>query len=95
MLDDKGNKWKEDNYDGYGVFGGKDYYELLAEMNGKSGRTEGIEIEFGPKSKDIKYPNFYEDPKWTWVNEQPRNCPDQGYFYDDGKSDPDEYETIK
>ncbi len=23
----------EDNYEGYGIFGGKDYYELLAEMN--------------------------------------------------------------
>jgi hypothetical protein len=34
MLDNKGNKWVEENYDGYGVFGGKDFYELLAEMNG-------------------------------------------------------------
>ena len=34
MIDDKGNVWTEDNYEGYGVFGGKDYYELLAEMNG-------------------------------------------------------------
>jgi hypothetical protein len=34
MMDDKGNVWIEDKYEGYGVFGGKDYYELLAEMNG-------------------------------------------------------------
>ena len=34
MMDNKGNVWTEDDYDGYGVFGGKDYYELLAEMNG-------------------------------------------------------------
>jgi hypothetical protein len=34
MLDNKGNVWTEDNYEGYGLFGGKDYYELLAEMNG-------------------------------------------------------------
>jgi hypothetical protein len=34
MLDNKGNKWTEDQYDGYGVFGGKDFYELVAEMNG-------------------------------------------------------------
>jgi hypothetical protein len=33
MIDNKGNVWTEDNYDGYGRFGGKDYYELLAEMN--------------------------------------------------------------
>ena len=34
MFDDNGNFYKEKGYDGYGVFGGKDYYELLAEMNG-------------------------------------------------------------
>ena len=34
MLDNKGNVWTENNYEGYGVFGGKDFYELLAEMNG-------------------------------------------------------------
>jgi len=30
MIDDKGNIWYEDEYEGYGEFGGKDYYELLA-----------------------------------------------------------------
>ena len=34
MHDNKGNVWKEDNYEGYGEFGGKDYYELLDQMNG-------------------------------------------------------------
>ena len=34
MIDDKENVYHEDNYEGYGVFGGKDYYVLLAEMNG-------------------------------------------------------------
>jgi len=34
MLDYKGNKWIENSYEGYGYFGGKDFYELLAEMNG-------------------------------------------------------------
>ena len=34
MVDHLGNQWIEDNYEGYGVFGGKDFYELLAEMNG-------------------------------------------------------------
>jgi len=33
MKDDRGNVWREDNYDGYGVFGGKDYFTLLSEMN--------------------------------------------------------------
>lgn len=34
MTDNKGNKWIEEDYEGYGIFGGKDYYELVAEMNG-------------------------------------------------------------
>lgn len=40
LVDDKGNKYREDCYEGYGVFGGKDYYELLAEMNGYTCRRE-------------------------------------------------------
>ena len=35
MKDNKGNVWKETNYEGYGEFGGKDFYELLAEMSGQ------------------------------------------------------------
>ena len=34
MIDNKGNVFTEDDYEGYGRFGGKDFYELLAEMNG-------------------------------------------------------------
>lgn len=55
MTDDKGNKWIEDSYDGYGKFGGKDYYQLLAEMNRPElctgdvdkDRSIGIRLEFG------------------------------------------------
>ena len=43
MIDNKGNVWTEDNYDGYGRFGGKDYYELLAEMNGFESDKTGDE----------------------------------------------------
>ena len=43
MHDNDGNKWLEKNYEGYGEFGGKDYYELLDQMNGGTGdRSEGI-----------------------------------------------------
>ena len=34
MYDNKGNQYYEKKYDGYGEFGGMDYYELLARMNG-------------------------------------------------------------
>ena len=43
MIDNKGNVWTEDNYDGYGRFGGKDFYELLAEMNGFQSDKTGDE----------------------------------------------------
>jgi hypothetical protein len=50
MFDNQGRKWVEGEYDGYGVFGGKDYYELLAEMNGyDSDRSIGISVAFGDK----------------------------------------------
>ena len=85
MSDDKGNKWREDDYEGYGVFGGKDYYELLAEMNGEVGREKGIELAYS--GKEIKYPNLSEGDDWPYVDIGPENCPDQGYFYDDGEDD--------
>lgn len=47
MTDNEGNKWTEESYGGYGCFGGKDFYELLAEMNGKATRDEGITLFFG------------------------------------------------
>jgi hypothetical protein len=60
MFDDKGKYYYENNYDGYGEFGGKDYYDLVAEMNGYTAddaekfggtfgelRGVGIKLAFG------------------------------------------------
>ena len=82
MIDDKGNKWDEPNYEGYGLFGGKDYYELLAEMNGCSCelegekytdnmRSQGINLCFkdnpsGEHTPGVKFPNLVEDSD-GWV----------------------------
>ena len=79
MLDDKGNVWTEPDYEGYGRFGGKDYYELLAEMNGVTSdlkgeaytdymRGEGISLAFkdngsGDYTFGVKYPNLVEEAK--------------------------------
>ena len=90
MFDDKGNKWQEDNYDGYGEFGGKDYFELLAEMNGlEPNRDLGIDL-FYDKSKTCITPNLAEDPNWQWINEAPEDCPNQGYFYPNDDEDLEE-----
>lgn len=82
MMDDKGNRWVEENYEGYGEFGGKDFYELLAEMNGVTSdlegeeytdymRGKGIDIAFkdnptGDNTTGVIYPNLVEHPT-DWV----------------------------
>jgi hypothetical protein len=84
MSDNNGNRYTEANYHGYGVFGGKDFYELLAEMNGKQTREEGIKIAFSGE----KYvsPNLSEALDWKWIDSAPETCEDQGYFYSDIES---------
>lgn len=79
MTDNNGNQWVEDSYDGYGEFGGMDYFELVAKMNGLGTRSEGINCYYD--SKDCLYPNLSESPDWVWRNEKPKSCSDQGYFY--------------
>lgn len=79
MTDNNGNRWEEKHYAGYGEFGGKDFYELLAEMNGLKTRDEGIGLFFS--NKDCISPNLSEDPNWKWRDESPETCPYQGFFY--------------
>lgn len=97
MVDDKGNVWTEKKYQGYGEFGGKDFYELVAEMNGVSApntiqspeeyteymRLRGIDIAFGSEIGNKKFPNLIQsDPKkWKYTPAEPKRCPHQGYFY--------------
>jgi hypothetical protein len=66
MITEDGQVFTEDSYDGYGEFGGKDFYELLAELNGKSNRDEGIDIAFednpsGEYNGKFKMPKFVEN----------------------------------
>ena len=65
MFDDKGKYYYEKNYDGYGVFGGMDYYELLDKMNGGGGdRSRGIDLAFDKVKTDseILYPALVTRP---------------------------------
>ena len=63
MIDNKGNQWiSDEDYEGYGIFGGKDIFELIAEMNGKTTRDEGIDL-FYSKEK-ILTPNLLRYPEW-------------------------------
>ena len=88
LWDNNGNSWKEPSYEGYGMFGVKDYYILLAEMNGVSGteeekRTEGIRLEFRENQEGILFPNLTEISIWTWTNRQPHRHFNQGFYGDD------------
>lgn len=49
MFDNEGNMWYEKGYEGYGVFGNMDYYELVAKMNGYS--EEDLDIKVGKRNK--------------------------------------------
>jgi hypothetical protein len=95
MRDNKGNVWEESAYEGYGVFGGKDYYELLAEMNGLEGkdandlRDKGIKLSFSDNPYISPSLNQYEDSEWE--NIHPKNCPLQGYFYPSEEDEDDEW----
>lgn len=89
MTDNKGNRWIESNYNGYGIFGGKDYYQLLAEMNNckeltgdvDKDRSIGINLYFNTENEqNVLFPNLTEDMQWTWRNERPDDCPNQGFF---------------
>lgn len=39
LVSDTGDHWYESNYEGYGVFGGKDIFELITEMNWPEQKT--------------------------------------------------------
>ena len=101
MIDDKGNVYYEPDYEGYGRFGGKDYYELLAEMNGLTSddpdrlRNKGIDLAFsegngsGCHTDGVLYPNLVENKEgWVYNPKGPETCNTQGYFY----GDDEEYE---
>lgn len=83
-----GEVFKESEYEGYGNFGGKDYYELLAELNGYGpSRDMGISLEFREikTDKPIIWPvlvtiDYHGDIKGFG---KPANCEVQGYFYDE------------
>jgi len=100
MITPDGRVFTEKDYDGYGEFGGKDFYELLAELNGLgSDRSAGIDLCYkGNRSGDdtpgVIYPKFVEVLDKDNVKEQysnlrnPRSCEDQGFFY----SEDDDYD---
>lgn len=94
MVMPDGTKYEEDRYGGDGIFGGKDFYEAVAELNGYAGSSDeedmrgyGIGLFFGDAAgerKGVMTPRLTSDPNKKWEDlTDPEHCPDQGYFYDD------------
>ena len=97
LITENGQVFTEPKYEGYGEFGGKDFYELVAELNGLQGdRDKGIDLVFkdnptGEYNGSFKYPKLVknlpankENWKQYWDSlPYPTSCPEQGYFYGD------------
>ena len=93
LITPDGRVFTEKDYEGYGEFGGKDYYELLAELNGLgSDRGLGITLAFqgnpsGENTPNMVYPKLVEfldaDDVVGQYNRvpNPKSCKYQGYFY--------------
>lgn len=88
LVDGKGNKWKEDFYEGYGVFGGKDFYELLAEMNGYSYKEYGDNsgVITIPDGQKISTDNVSEDMRQIGIHLAFGMDDSGNYEYPDGNN---------
>lgn len=95
MVDPRdGTLYPEDDYEGYGVFGGKDFYELVAELNNLEPDKSESDPKYALRSAGIRLAfseHFYESPllledpeNWReFVGKEPEADPAQGFFYDD------------
>jgi hypothetical protein len=89
--------YSEEDYKGYGTFGGMDFFELIAILNKFSSRNEAIEkvfysdTGFDPEraaKEGLDIPKLVEHlpSRENWKEEwdklpYPEYCPDQGFFY--------------
>tara|TARA_R110000868_G_scaffold312266_1_gene573159 strand:+ start:1658 stop:1999 length:342 start_codon:yes stop_codon:yes gene_type:complete len=83
LLDNKGNEYRAEEYDGYGTFAGIDYYALLDTMNGGTGdRDRGIDLEYNSDTEVFrpKLVTLGCTTNWADLPDSP-DCPDQGFFY--------------
>jgi hypothetical protein len=96
LLQPNGKPIREENYDGYGVFGGHDVYALLAHWNAPelcTGNVEvdrllGINIQYSEPQDgypELKYPiKIVENKNLKYDDVSPsEDCEFQGYFYDE------------
>ena len=101
LVGPDGQQWTETAYEGYGEFGGKDFYELVAELNAperctgnlQHNRELGIDIVFGcnwvEDSKTIRFPNLVENPDaWEYdPHAIPQSHVNQGWYESDDEDE--------
>jgi hypothetical protein len=88
---------REDEYEGYGDFGGQDVYELLALWHDlPRNRDIGIDINFSNYPVTLEYPiKLVEDGTLRYEDvEASESCPNQGFFFDDDMDEGDEGDFI-
>ena len=100
MFDNTGKYWFEPSYDGYGEFGGMDYYELLDRMNGGRGdRNEGVRKAFDPTLEgELLFPALVVSPsnfnyKTHDFTKEAETDPDQSWLpYEEDNNKYDDYD---
>ena len=98
LLCPNGEKLYEPEYEGYGIFAGKDAYALLAQWNFPEKCNGEVEhdrlIGIYARHENIRYPlKFVKDKVWSYEDvDESEEDPKQGFFYDeDEEDDDDEY----
>ena len=100
MISPDGRTWREDSYEGYGEFGGKDIYDLIEELNGlKSEGERGLAIDMLSQKtngtldfaeaakKGMILPKLSEKPLPYEKLPYPKDCEFQGFFYNEREQD--------
>lgn len=91
-----GRSYKESNYDGYGEFGGKDYFIALSEcsypnpaLTQLEHRKRGIVLSYDvpeAEKRTLKFPVFTETPTYNGsfgIENECEMCENQGMGYED------------
>jgi hypothetical protein len=98
MFDNTGKYWFEPSYEGYGVFGGMDYYELLDQMNGGIGdRSEGVRKAFDPTLEGkLLFPALVTSPsnfnyKTHDFTKEAESDPNQSWYAEPEYDEEDEF----
>jgi hypothetical protein len=98
MFDNTGKYWFEPSYEGYGVFGGMDYYKLLDQMNGGTGdRDRGIDLAFDPTLEGkLLFPALVTSPsnfnyKTHDFTKEAESDPNQSWYAEPEYDEEDEF----